>query len=233
MNCHIIGIHSSPRKGATAYSLQRALEYCEEVPGVTTNFYELRRGKIAPCIHCDRCNDVLHCPSFDDAMQKFYDEIPKAHGLILASPVYDMGVSPLMSAFLSRLRPLGKLTSRGVFATQVGGSLAVAGARNGGIEETQGILNRALMSQGMCLAGGGVYSYSGGGIWSKDRKEEGVKADELGMRTVAMMARRVAITAKFLQAGIEAFPELSASQIAGFADDEDRDEMRRLFFSHE
>ena len=232
MSCHIVGIHSSPRQGATAYALLRALEYAEEVPGVTTSFHELRQGKLSPCIHCDRCKDLFHCPVFDDAMQVFYELLPKSQGVILASPVYDMGISPLMSAFLSRLRPLGKLTARS-FATQVGGAIAVSGARNGGIEEALGIMNRALMSHGMCLAGGSIFAYSGGGIWSKDRKEEGAMEDKLGMRTGSVMARRVAVMAKLLQAGRDALPQLTEAQIAGFLDEEDYDEERRLFFSHE
>ena len=212
MRIKILGIHGSPRKGATAYALERALEAAREVPGVETEFLELRGRELHPCIHCNRCVKPgnFTCPAFaGDGMEEFYEKIPQADGLILATPVYEMGPSAQMQIFLNRLRPLGKLTSKGGWSLKVGCGIAVGGARNGGEETTLDALNRYFFAQGMCMAGAGVYAYNGGSIWSKDRLAKGASEDVVGLRTVGMAARRMAVTALLLKAGREALPELS------------------------
>lgn len=223
MEIKVLGIHGSPRNGATAQALREALRFAEEVPGAVTQFMELRKMKISPCIHCNRClkETEPRCPAFDDDMKLFYELIPQADVLVLASPVYQMAASAQMHAFMNRLRPLGKLIVRGDWARKVGVGVAVGGARNGGEETTLDVINRFFISTGMNLAGGGVFSYVGGSIWSNDGMAKGTMQDTVGLKTVAVSVRRAVVLAKLIKYGLEAAPAMQPAQLAGFRDEEE------------
>ena len=85
----ILGIHSSPRDGATAAALRYALEKAAQIDGVVTEFAELRKGGANPCLHCGRCirEKLFECPVYDDAIRPLYPKIREADGIIFATPV--------------------------------------------------------------------------------------------------------------------------------------------------
>ncbi|MEL7610253.1 MAG: flavodoxin family protein [Bacillota bacterium] len=229
----VLGVHGSPRKAATAYTLKRALEYAQELADVETEFVELRKMEIHPCTHCNRCLSAerVCCPRFDDDMKFFYERLPEIDVLVLATPVYQMAPAAQVHAFMNRLRPLGKACSTGHWATKVGVGIAVGGARNGGEETTLDALNRFFITEGMCIAGGGVYTYNGGSIWSNDGLAAGAEKDLVGMKTVAVAVRRAVTVSKLLKAGAEAYPQLDLCHLAGFRDQEDMDWYRSAFFN--
>ncbi len=233
MEVNVLGIHSSPRKGATAHVLQKALSYAGEIDGVQTVYKELRHHKINYCLHCNRCitPGTFHCPVYDDGMTELYELVRKADVLVLATPVYQMAPTAIMHLFMNRLRPLGKLTSLGGWASKVGCGIAIGGTRNGGEETTLDVLNRFFLSQGMCIAGGGVYTYNGGSLWSHGRMGDDVLEDDIGLKTIAVAVRRAVITAKLIKQGLTK-EDLLPVQLAGFKDQADRDEQVAAFFSH-
>ena len=225
MSVKILGIHSSPREGATAAALRYALQCAGEVPEVETEFVALREGKINPCVHCDTCirKNLYYCPVFDDVIRPLYDKIMAADGIILASPVYQMAPNAQMAMLINRMRPLGKLISVGGWGRKVGCAIAVGGSRNGGEETALSVMNRYFLTQGMTLAGPGVYAYGGASVWSHNHHDESVVTQEEQNRMVlSVTARRMAVMAKIIQAGVQALPELQPCQIAGFLDEEDR-----------
>ncbi len=232
----VVGIHASPRaNGATAWVLQRAMELAEETGGVETVFLPLRGRKINHCIQCNRClaPDCYTCPVYDDGMGEFYEVLPQADVVVLATPVYNMAPTAMAHLFMNRMRPLGKLTSKGEWARKFGVGIAVSGARNGGGETALDVVNRFFLSQGMNLAGAGVYAYNGGTVWSHNQTGEEGGRDETGLRTVAVAVRRAVAAAKVLRAGLAAEAGVSPVQLAGFLDEEDRREYLAAFWGHD
>lgn len=233
MEIKVLGLHASPRNGATAESLRIALDIANTIPDVESEFVELRKLDLHYCKHCERClkPDILDCPAYDDGMNELYPKIQAADVLVLASPVYNMGSAPLMSLFFSRTRPLGKLTSRGIWATKVGVGIAVAGARNGGVETTLDEINHFFLSKGMCIAGGGVYSYNGGSIWSRNQFKKGTDEDLIGRATISMAVRRAIITSRLIKLGLEQDKSILPIQLAGFTSQEEFEKAKQRIFN--
>lgn len=225
MTVKILGIHSSPRNGATAAALRYALSKAKEIEGVETEFADLRKGAANPCLHCGKCikEKLYYCAVHNDAISPLYEKIREADGIILASPVYNMGPTPQLTALISRLYPLGKCISTGEWGRKVGCGISVGGCRNGGEETTLAVINRYFLTQGMVVAGAGVYAYSGASVWSNDRHDDRViTEDERNRMVITAAVRRMAITARLIKTGIEATPELQGLNIAGFIDEEER-----------
>ena len=103
----ILGFMGSPRvKGLNAKLIDSALKGAQS-KGVETKRYDLIKYNIKFCMGCFKCMFENHelpigrCPLKDD-MAGILEEYRHADGYILASPVYDGGVTALMKNFLER-----------------------------------------------------------------------------------------------------------------------------------
>ncbi|HEY3315335.1 MAG TPA: flavodoxin family protein [Bacillota bacterium] len=200
----ILGISGSPRKSGTEYMVQECLKAAEEIPGVTTEFITLRGKRIGFCLHCDRCirEDKLWCPANEkDDLKEIYPKFIEADGYILGSPVYQMNMSGQLLTFLNRMRPMWKLVKDGAFKTRVGGAIVVGGTRHGGQENALEAILNFYKTMGIIPVTGGPWGYNGGAVWSQDKKELGVREDEVGMATVRVMGRRVGEVTSLIAAG--------------------------------
>lgn len=101
----ILGICGSPRKQATEYVLKEALKMLEE-RDLETEFFSVRGKDISPCRHCDYCMRKGECIIKDD-MYQVYTLIRDAEGLVMATPVYNGGLSAQLKAIMDRCRALG------------------------------------------------------------------------------------------------------------------------------
>ena len=127
----ILGISGSPRKQATEYVLNKALSMLEE-KGFETEFFGSRGKTINPCKHCDYCMRKKECIQKDD-MQDLYPLITEAEGIIMATPVYNGGLSAQLKAIMDRCRALGAI-DYDFMLYKVGMAIAVGGDRIGGQE---------------------------------------------------------------------------------------------------
>lgn len=202
----ILGISGSPRKSGTEYMVREALKAAEEFPDVSTTMITLRGKKISFCLHCDRClrEGAVGCPAHKDDMNEMIGQFLEADGYLIGSPVYQMNMTGLLQTFLNRLRPLRFAVQEGRLRTRVGGALVVGGTRHGGQQTALQAINDFYLTFGITPVGGGADAYNGGAVWSGDRKEAGVREDEVGMATVRAMGRRVAEMARIIDAGKKA-----------------------------
>lgn len=204
MSISVLGLCGSPRKGATEYALNVALDKIKDIEDVEIKLITLRGKKINPCIHCDRCleKNTGVCAVFQDDAEEIIEHWERAHAYLVASPVYCMGVTPVLSAFFSRLRPLRNklLTQKYIQLPKVGAAITVGGTRHGGQETAAEVINNFYLSRGILVLGGGG-AYNGGTIWSKDGKQEGALLDQVGMETVETIALRLVEAAKMLYYG--------------------------------
>lgn len=187
----ILGISGSPRKGATEYAVQVALEAASQFPGITTRYWSVRGKKISFCTHCDKCIREKTMCHIQDDVKELEELVLEADGFIIGSPVYDMNITAQLAACFNRLRPIF-LVHPGKLRNKVGGAIALGGTRHGGQETAlQAIINFYLMHE-MLVCGGIGGCYSGGTVWTKDGKAQGAAEDEVGMATVKGLGRAVA-----------------------------------------
>jgi multimeric flavodoxin WrbA len=183
----IVGLCGSPRKQATDYVLREALKMLEKT-GFETEFFTVRRKNIGFCQHCDYCLKNKECTIKDD-MYKLYPLLKDAEGIIIATPVYNGGVSAQIKAVMDRCRALGA-ADRNFFRYKVGMAIAVGGDRIGGQElAIQQIITFYVLNGILPVSGGSFGANLGAAFWSKDILE-GVKEDEEGFRSLRKTVKK-------------------------------------------
>jgi len=101
----VLGIAGSPRRGGnTDFLLQQAMLGAGK-QGAKTKIVVLDELDIAPCHHCDKCLPTGKCVVEDD-MQWLSQELREADYLILASPIFFMGVTAQVKAMIDRCQVL-------------------------------------------------------------------------------------------------------------------------------
>lgn len=99
----IIGINASPRPNSNSrIALEKALETARE-KGAVTEFFDLNSMDIKTCQADDYCLSHDGACVLDDGMQKIYEEIKDAYGIVLATPIYMGNVSSNAKIFIDRL----------------------------------------------------------------------------------------------------------------------------------
>jgi multimeric flavodoxin WrbA len=185
----IVGICGSPREQATDYVLKEALRMLNE-KGVETQLWTVRGKWIEFCIHCDYCLKNKEC-FFQDDMQNLYALLTEAKGIVLATPVYNGGVSAQIKALMDRTRAL-VAADKNVFKGKIGMGIAIGGDRSGGQEFALMQIHAFYIINGMIPVGGGFFGANlGATFWSKDTLE-GVKLDEEGFRSLSKTVKRFA-----------------------------------------
>ena len=97
----ILGIYGSPRlNGNSDILLNNALQGAEANGSVVEKII-IRDLPVAPCNSCGGCYENGVCV-IGDAMQKMYTHLVDADGIIVTSPIYFMGVSAQLKAFIDR-----------------------------------------------------------------------------------------------------------------------------------
>ncbi len=105
MTVTVLGLAGSPRRrGNTAALLERALAGAE-AGGAAVSRVDLCRLQIAPCRACDRCFQDGRCV-VQDGFQGVFPQLLAADALILASPIYFLGITGWAKAFVDRCQCL-------------------------------------------------------------------------------------------------------------------------------
>ncbi|MCD6493580.1 MAG: flavodoxin family protein [Archaeoglobaceae archaeon] len=185
----ILGICGSPRKKATEYVLKEALKMLEE-KDFKTQFFSVRQKNISFCQHCDYCLKNKECRIKDD-MYKLYNLLREAKGIVIATPVYNGGVSAQIKAVMDRCRALISRDPN-FFKNKVGMAIAVGGDRIGGQElAIQQIITFYILNGIIPISGGSFGANLGATFWSKDTLE-GVKEDEEGFMSLKKTVKKFA-----------------------------------------
>jgi multimeric flavodoxin WrbA len=184
----ILGLCGSPRAQATEYALREALGMLEKM-GHETVFWGVRGKRIGFCTHCDHCLDGKGC-IIDDDVQGLYPLLEEAESYIIASPVYNGGVSAQIKAVMDRTRAL-LARNRDALRDKVGIAIAIGGDRSGGQElAIQQIITFYTLNGAITLSGGFFGANIGASFWSRDSLE-GIKADEEGFRGLRKTVKRL------------------------------------------
>ncbi len=101
----LMGILGSARQGGnTELLLQSALEGAQAA-GAEFELVRLASLKIDPCMNCGGCDEDGLCVQQDD-MQGLFEKLLNYDIIILASPIYFMGLSAWTKAFIDRCQSL-------------------------------------------------------------------------------------------------------------------------------
>ncbi|MFZ5595622.1 MAG: flavodoxin family protein [Bacillota bacterium] len=96
-----VGLACSPRKeGNTDILLRKAVEVLQGF-NVQAEIIYLADLKYSPCRACERCNTTGKCVINDDAGE-VYKKIIESEMLILAAPVFSMGICAQAKMFIDR-----------------------------------------------------------------------------------------------------------------------------------
>ena len=189
----IVGLCGSPRKGATEHVLREALNMLETM-GFNSVFFTVRGKKLGFCTHCDHCLKHKECIIQDD-MKIVYSLLREAEGIIIATPVYNGGVSAQTKAVMDRCRALLAANPK-VFKYKIGMAIAVGGDRIGGQELTIQQIHTFYILNGVIPVSGGPFGANlGANLWSKDTLE-GVKEDKEGFRSLKKTMKKFAESIK-------------------------------------
>jgi multimeric flavodoxin WrbA len=186
----VVGICGSPRQQATEHILKEALRQLEE-KGFETKLWSIRGRDIGFCTHCDYCLTNKECVVQDD-MQDLYVQLTEAKGIIIASPVYNGGVSAQIKAVMDRCRA-AVAADKNFFKGKIGMGIAVGGDRAGGQELALMQIHTFYILNGMIPVSGGFFGANlGATFWSKDTLE-GAKQDEEGFISLKKTVKRFAV----------------------------------------
>jgi multimeric flavodoxin WrbA len=185
----IVGICGSPRQQATDYVLNQALRMLEDL-GFETSFFTVSGRRIGFCTHCDYCLKNKECALKDD-MPDLQALLNNAQGIIIATPVYNGGVSAQTKAIMDRCRA-AVASDRNFFKHKIGMAIAAGGDRSGGQElALQQIITFYILNGIIPVSGGFFGANLGATFWTKDTLE-GVKQDEEGFRSLRKTIKRFA-----------------------------------------
>src|SRR4030067_2567696 len=185
----VVGVCGSPREKATDYALKEALRLLKQ-QDFETRFYTLRRKRIGFCLQCDYCITHKECVQKDD-MQELYTLLKDAKGIIIATPVYNGGISAQTKAVIDRCRAT-VAADKNFFKYKVGMGIALGGERNGGQEQALTQIHTFYILDAIRPVSGGFFGANlGATFWTKDHLD-GVKQDEEGFKSLKKTEKRFA-----------------------------------------
>jgi len=185
----ILGISGSPRNMATEHILGEALKMLED-KGLDTVQFTVRGRQISPCRHCDYCLKNKECIIKDD-MYQLYPLIQEAKGFVIATPVYNGGMSAQTKIVIDRTRATLAADPKAL-RMKIGMAIAVGGDRMGGQELAVQQIHTFYILNGMIPVSGGFFGANlGATFWSRDTLE-GAIADEEGFRSLRKTTKRFA-----------------------------------------
>ena len=101
----VLAISGSPRRGGNTDLLLQDVIAGAERGGAEVKRIVLSELSIAPCRHCDGCLDAGRCV-IDDDMQWIYTDLRMADRLVIASPIFFMGLTAQTKAMIDRCQAL-------------------------------------------------------------------------------------------------------------------------------
>jgi multimeric flavodoxin WrbA len=134
-------------------------------------------------------------------MNALYREFYSYDGVLIATPVYTMGITGQLAACFSRFRPsyLKQRDNPNGMLFFPGAAMAVGGTRNGGQETAINAIHGFLHTNGITVVNGGLGIYGGAAVWSQDRMAQGAREDLKGMENARSIGRRLAMMARVIQ----------------------------------
>lgn len=184
----IAGINGSPNKdGNTKFLLRRVLDKTESLgaKSIILETGELLNDVKSP--FCTVCSNPCSAVCYRDTkLEKGYDVLKRADGIVLASPVYFGNVSAQIKAFFDKTR---LLRNKKILYNKIGAGITVGAAKYGGQETTMRALHDIMFIHGMIIVGDGYKDDDCGHQGVSARKP--AKEDENAIERCEILGKRL------------------------------------------
>ncbi|WAC04964.1 MAG: flavodoxin family protein [Methanoregula sp.] len=184
----VLIICGSPRPDGNTAQIAQECANVIESNGVSAEVISFAGKKIESCTACYQCKDLGECV-IDDGLNEVIKKLRKAHGFIIASPVY---FGTARGDVMSALQRIGmvSMASDGFLSGKVGGPIAVA--RRGGHTATIQELLMFYLINDMIVVGSNYWNM----VFGRDPGE--IWRDDEGIATIRVFAGNVASLVKKL-----------------------------------
>jgi multimeric flavodoxin WrbA len=178
----VVGFNGSPRRDGNTTTLINYLFGELHKESIETDLVQLSAKEIHGCISCFKCfeNQDRRCAVETDAANEYIEKMTAAHGIVLASPVYFIDVTPEMKALIDRAGFVGLANGR-MYRNKVGAALACF--RRSGGAHTVDTMNHFFLSNDIIIAGRAA---------SMAREKGDVEKDEEGIQLAKTLGQRMA-----------------------------------------
>lgn len=187
----VLGISGSARKDGNTTILIREVFKELQQAGIETELIQLAEQVIEPCRACFACANTGSCVFTKDAFVGLFDQMVKADGILLGSPVYSADVSAKMKAFLERSAVVAD-GKPGLLKRKVGA--AVAAARRGGGMAAVDTLHHFFLNHEVFVVGSTYWNMAYGTMPGD------VLQDEEGISNMRNLGQNMAFLLKKLSA---------------------------------
>lgn len=208
---NVVAINGSARPdGNTSILINKVFTELES-EGIETKEIHVGSDKINGCIACMKCweNQDGHCAIDTDSLNEYLDQMYKADGIILGSPVYCADLSGQMKVFIDRVAMVA-CANNDMFKRKVGAS--VVALRRAGAVTTFHSINSFFSIAQMVIVGSSYWNLAFG----MDKGE--VKQDDEGMQTMRNLGKNMVWLMKSIEAakGVVVEPETSRETMTNF-----------------
>ena len=149
----VIAMNGSPREGGNTSILIGQIFLELEDQGIETELIQVGGKEVRGCRACMKCfeNKDGHCIFDDDIVNSCIDQMVKADGIILGSPVYFSDVTPEMKSLIDRAGLVSMANGGRLYHRKVG--TAVTAVRRAGGLRTLDTMLHFLLVGGMVVPG--------------------------------------------------------------------------------
>ena len=188
----VVAFNGSPKKEGNTYHAIKLVVGELEKEGIETEIVHVGNKVIRGCIACGQCarNKNEKCAIDNDEVNQWIQQMKKADGIILASPVHYSAIGGTMKSFLDRAFYVASMNN-GMLRHKVGASLAAV-RRSGGIP-TYEQMNIYLNYSEMIIPGSNYWNVIHGA-----RPGE-VLQDEEGVQIMRVLGKNMAWLLKVIE----------------------------------
>lgn len=104
MTLSVLGIACSPRRNGNTTSLLLEAMKTAQAEGQTTELVYLSDLNIKPCQGCNACSAKGICVIKDDDILEFQDKLIQADRVIIAAPIFFMGINGQAKIMIDRMQ---------------------------------------------------------------------------------------------------------------------------------
>ena len=133
----IVAVKTSFRRGSNSNALLEAAAEAGREAGASVEFVDLVHKTIGPCRACDACRNDGRCARKDDDLVPLLEGLWRAERVLVATPVYYMGVPAQLKLLIDRTQCLynRKYVLKDILpeehlARRRGGVIAVCGSKS-------------------------------------------------------------------------------------------------------
>ena len=176
----VLLINGSPHKEGCVYTALLEVAGVLEARGIESLIFHIGTSPVRGCVACGRCSELGRCVFDDDICNRMLEEMKKADGLVIGTPVYYAGANGTLCALLDR----AFFAARGKMAYKPGA--AVVSCRRGGASASFDRINKYFTINSMPVVSS-QYWNSVHGMTPDD-----VRQDLEGLQTMRVLGENMA-----------------------------------------